>query len=321
MKTQVCLAALAICMIWTGCKKEPETPETPHPYPKKSAPAKADRVYCMDGRLVFTNVETFDKVVETLMPYDDEQLFEFEARYPGYESYRTSMGTDAFEDERLSFTQDDVLGTVLNRQGTIQIGDSAYCVFLKDGQALTHMAIKISPETINALQKHELGTDVVDITGQNIYEEKAAVKCGDCLGGYPHHMGNKNTTKYITAGQKFYFKAKVAYEAYGFYNSLYAKITHHKWSGTLTPVNFMNITGCGRNKTRSGKSCIYPSSYPYMPSFSHDKMRYNFTSGSRCARQYYVNVAMGAQRYNESGVQVEQLMPTYPVERGLTSCN
>jgi len=211
------------------------------------------RTYVRNNMLVFETKADFDYTIYQLYELDDKALFDFED-YLSFQSLRSVKSEE--ELSRLGI-EDDLLATLLNPNGEIQINDKVYKLEINKAKCLSMDVADYIDK--NSFTKKELVTeysiyDYLDDNGNVVITGKGS-SCSRNKKG-PYYFINPNTNEKI-------LEYKLVYQNALIYHSLLAKIKRTDLSSG-GPINFgMNTVGGNNFYRKDGTSFDISINFSY----------------------------------------------------------
>jgi hypothetical protein len=129
--TAITAFALAIFLLsQTGCKKDFTLSEELKEESSLASSYQDSDVQVVDGRLSFKDVDSYERTVKYLASIGDDEFPNWESRINF-----NSMRRDFLENNKEKVADDDLLATLLNPDGFIQIEKFVFKIDLKKEQA------------------------------------------------------------------------------------------------------------------------------------------------------------------------------------------
>lgn len=267
------LSILFIFMI-QGCNKQYDYFNLDKKISSKQIRAKLSN----KGFLKFTTYNDFESTITYLnSTNDDSKLVEINNLFPTFHSMK-----EIYTEKELSSKgiYDDLLASILNKNGEIQIGDYIYQVQIPLEVVYRILANKYtSPASFNNKSEIEVFSIYDELTEKGIIVSNKRSCCSrkNKKGPYYFYMVNGEHLKY-----------KLVYQSSFFYHALLAKIkrTSLNWGGPLEfgmhTVGYNYYTKCKRHTDRinfslGGNRRVY--SYRIQGKMAKYKLRVQFSAG------------------------------------------
>jgi|GEM_PF-4976812 len=280
---------------------------------KENMPNPKDDLTVEDGVLRFSSIDMFEKTL-SLLQKDQSALDEWEKRFPGFTSMRTAFNNLTEEDivkisttgstkgyegylsligegenrEAVMNTDDNLLGTVLNKEGIVFIGEDMYKVTYQklikvgDYKANKNIIANLGDVTSSNLPK---GIQVYAVEHQ--YSERpvnAAARTETCIREYWH--GGALCCKKRFVGQLYTTKVGVLYSSVGG-KTIHQRRTSGIWWADKIPEIRLQITGNFTQFIPGGVINNIPVNYDTGIQYddSGDKNNFEFCVNFKCEFQ------------------------------------
>ncbi|MFP5471944.1 MAG: hypothetical protein ACLGGV_10155, partial [Bacteroidia bacterium] len=215
---------------------------------KAGAPENLITPEVHDGRLVFSSRASYEKTIEQLSPLEESELIAWEDNL----SF-TSMRKEMTEEERENIgIEDELLATLINKHGEIQIGKYIYKIDIPNEKVYAVRENQVENpgnafENNAAVKIYSIHDNVLDfVEGDRTPQAKGCDGCPD----------NKFVDKDVQTkgGASVNVKYKVVYQKAGVYYSLQAKIKREVCNGCIYiglqwPGKTYSYTKCGSSSS------------------------------------------------------------------------
>ncbi len=266
--------------------------------------AREGYVTLTNGRLKFNDHDAMDTVISDLRDLSVLGLDNWENSM-GFSSLRSNPTTS-----NVVANDADVLATLLNQYGILQIDSAAFKVRQVGNDVWIHQAVPVTSESdITDLRNENLNNQKVTLLSHIVMEEDDEGDPTPPVGGNCalSQYKDKQITAYTYQGNNYRFKWKIAYYNSIIYKELSVKIKHDKkvngiWTNHPAPA--MMLLGCSKYYPKNRPCNDYGFEMGYF--FNYSSIKKTIYSSTRCLTSYYVScegevVAMGGTTYNYYG--------------------
>lgn len=293
---KIYLTGLLLILIFLGCSKNDTGSIEENQNPTAILNLNF-QVEIKNDMLSFPTREDYDLALEYLGPKNSLEFERWEAKI-GFKSLRNTISKSELEQQGI---QDDLLATLLNPDGMIEINSNIFQINMQDETVLV-----LNNTSYDNKKSFKNGKHRIFSTEDNVLDVLEGKELTTSLTGKSRYCGKRKLSWDAPAN---ILEAKIVYQKAGILNSLQSKIQQSK-------VNIFNLglktNGGGnfwRNKKHSGTIGPYETSF-----FVAETKSYRPYYSSRRLKAYRFSMEFRAQDKNYSGTSTGMITKVLTID-------